>query len=237
MAEADQEEGDPRGRNRDAGDPALQVMRALEEDIVLGMLHPRERLVEDELMARFGVKRHVVRKALAELENQGLVQHKKNSGAQVRALGAKEVTDLYALRELLEGQCAKLIPLPLRPGQLEQIEALHREHLAAVKRKDAREVFRSNLSFHAALFALCGNDALIEAITEYARRSFPVRLSALMSPQPRNRAIDEHEQIIAALRDGERKKLVALFTGHLRPSRDSYIAALESLERLEQTAA
>ena len=235
MVEADHEEGE-RGAAAVA-DPALQVAHALEEDIVMGLLHPRERLVEDELMARFGVKRHVVRKALAGLEKQGLVQHKKNSGAQVRALSTKEVMDLYALRELLEGHCARLIPLPLRPGQLEQVEALHREHMAAVRRKDGREVFRTNLAFHAALFALCGNDALIDAITEYARRSFLVRLSALMSPEPRNRAIDEHQQIIAALRSGDRKQLVSLFTQHLRPGRDSYIAALKELGRFEETTA
>ena len=41
-----------------APDAVSQAVAALEEDIVFGRLHPRERLTEDELMARFGMKRH-----------------------------------------------------------------------------------------------------------------------------------------------------------------------------------
>jgi DNA-binding GntR family transcriptional regulator len=36
------------------------AVETLEEDIAFGYMHPRERLVEDELRARFGLKRHVV---------------------------------------------------------------------------------------------------------------------------------------------------------------------------------
>ena len=65
---------------------ALQrAVDILEEEIVLGFLHPRERLVEDELLARFGLKRHVVRQVLIELEQMGLVERKRNVGALVKA--------------------------------------------------------------------------------------------------------------------------------------------------------
>ena len=36
-------------------------MSALEFDILFGRLKPRERLIEDVLMQRFGAKRHAVR--------------------------------------------------------------------------------------------------------------------------------------------------------------------------------
>ena len=56
----------------------------LEEDIIFGRLQPRERLVEDVLIKRFGGKRHVVRQALAELERMGIVVREQNKGAVVR---------------------------------------------------------------------------------------------------------------------------------------------------------
>ena len=46
---------------------AATLASALEFDILFGRLKPRERLVEDALMQRFGVKRHAVRQALVEL--------------------------------------------------------------------------------------------------------------------------------------------------------------------------
>jgi DNA-binding GntR family transcriptional regulator len=138
------------------------------------------------------------------------------------------------LREILETSCVKLIPLPVRPAQLQKIVALQRDHSAAVKKGDPRAVFRANLAFHAALHALCGNDALIEAITEYARRTYPVRLTTLVAQESLNRARDEHMQIIEALRDGDKEQLVKLYARHLRPSRDAYLAMLKRLGRLDE---
>jgi DNA-binding GntR family transcriptional regulator len=224
-------------RDRDVGAAVQKMVQSLEEEIVLGVLHPRERLIEDDLMVRFGVKRHVVRQALAEMEQQGLVQRKRNSGAQVRALTPKEVIELYELRELLETSCVKSIPLPVPPAQLQQLVAIQRVHAAAVKAADSRAVFRANLAFHAALYALSRNETLIEAIAEYARRTYPVRLSTLLSPVYLKRARDEHEQIIEALRGGDRKALVKLCSDHLSPSRDAYIEKLKRLGVLHESAA
>jgi DNA-binding GntR family transcriptional regulator len=237
MKEITQNSDKGQARNRDVDAAVQEVVQALEEDIVIGLLHPRERLVEDDLMARFSAKRHVVRKALAELEVQGLVQHKRNSGAQVRALTGKEVVDLYTLREILETSCAQLIPFPVRQAQLDHIVALQREHAAAIIKGDPRAVFRANLAFHGALHSLCGNDALIEAITEYARRTYLVRLSTLISEDALERARNDHDQIIDALRQGDRQRLIDLYTQHLRPSRDTYLANLKRLGRMEDVAA
>jgi DNA-binding GntR family transcriptional regulator len=207
-----------------------EMVRIIEEEIVLGALHPRERLVEDELMSRFGFKRHVVRQALANLEAQGLVQRKRNSGAQVRALTAKEVTELYALREILETNCVRLIAFPVPAARLKELVRIQRAHSKAISARDLRAVFRSNLEFHAALYSLCGNDALIEAIAEYARRTYPVRVSTLVSPQYLEQARADHEAMIDALRAGDRRTLARLCAAHLRPSRDTY---LQNLARLE----
>jgi DNA-binding GntR family transcriptional regulator len=222
---------------RNADLAVRHMSTVLEEEIVLGALHPRERLVEDELMARFGYKRHVVRQALAYMEQQGLVQRKKNSGAQVRALTPKEVTEIYALREILETSSARLISLPVPAARLAPLVAIQRTHDAAVKAGDPRAVFRANLAFHSALHALSGNDTLIEAIAEYARRTYPVRLSTLVAPESLEQARQDHKAIIEALRIGDQKRLLSLCASHLRPSRDTYLANLKRLGRLAEDAA
>src|SRR3546814_9723107 len=60
-------------------------------EIVLGWLQPRERLIEEDLAARFEVKRHIVREAIFELERIGLVERIPHKGAVVRMLQATEV--------------------------------------------------------------------------------------------------------------------------------------------------
>lgn len=221
-----------RTRRKRAADPqpVQDIVHRIEEDIVFRVYHPHERLVEDELMQRFEAKRHVVRQALAELEHSGFVQRKPNSGAQVRALGAKETTELYAVREILETSCARLISLPVKAPLLAPIEKIQREHAAAVKSKDVRAVFRANLAFHAAVFQLCGNDALVDAIAEFARRTHPVRLTTLVTEQYLEQARGEHEEILRALREGDRARLLAASARHLKPAREAYLRTIEHLD-------
>jgi DNA-binding GntR family transcriptional regulator len=202
-----------------------QAVSILEEEIVLGFLHPRERLVEDELLERFGLKRHVVRQVLVELERMGLVERKRNIGALVKAYTAKEVEDLYAVRELLECQCVRLIKFPLPQSALDALTATQQLHDEMVQSGNLRGAFRANMRFHELLFGLSDNPVLVAAIRDHAQRAHSVRSSSLVVADQLERARREHWSIIEALRDQDVEKLVHLCSEHLKPSRDNYIAA------------
>jgi DNA-binding GntR family transcriptional regulator len=218
----------PVERDRDVAARVQAAVDALEEDIVLGILHPRERLVEDELCARFGLKRHVARRVLAELEGRGLADRRKNVGALVKSYSASEVTELFAVREILETQAARCIPLPVPADRLEPLVKIQVRYDAAVKRANLRAVFRANQDFHRAVFALSQNAALQEAIAEYERRTHAIRFTSLLFPAYLAKVQKQHHEIIAALRSGDRRRLVGLCRDHLRPARDAY---LESYHR------
>ena len=209
-------------------DAAQAAVATLEEDIVFGRLHPRQRLTEDELMARFALKRHVVRQVLAELEALGVVEKRRNIGAVVRAFSVREVMELYALRQVLEVHAASQIPLPVPQARLAALVAVQREHDAAVADGDTRRVFRSNQRFHHEFFGLLDNAVLGQAIEEYARRPHPIRFGSLAAAGYRERARQEHWAMIHALQDGNREALMAVCREHLLPSRDAYLAAEEA---------
>src|SRR5262249_11493577 len=156
-----------------------EIVSAMEEDIVLGGLHPLARLVEDDLIARFGATRHLVRQALVELDRMGLVQRVPNRGAMVRSYSVEEVEQLYALRELLEGEGARLIPLPLPKHDLDEIKSVQARHDAAVAAGHLSGIFRANHAFHRALFARCGNAFLADAIEAASQRAHGVRFMVL----------------------------------------------------------
>ncbi|KNE26632.1 GntR family transcriptional regulator [Achromobacter spanius] len=215
----------PDALQAEAPDATQSAVAALEEDIVFGRLHPRERLTEDELMARFSMKRHAVRQVLTELELLGVVEKKRNVGAVVRAFSAREVMELYALREVLEVHAASQMPLPVPEARLAALVMVQREHDAAVADGDARRVFRSNQRFHHEFFGLLDNAVLGQAIEEYARRTHPIRFGTLVAPAYRERARQEHWAMIQALRAGDRDALMTICRDHLLPSRDAYLAS------------
>lgn len=205
---------------------AEAAARALEEDIVLGRLAPGRRLTEDELMARFALTRHAARESLAHAERLGLVERRRHVGAQVRQFGEREVRELYAMRELLEGEAARRMPLPVAPQDLERLEAIQMAHDRAIERGRPLEVFRANLAFHRALFALTGDAVLENAIEEYARQTHAIRFATIGHPDYREQARREHREMLRALAKGDRATLVKAFREHLRPAKQAYLAQI-----------
>ena len=204
------------------------VVRALEEQIVLGWLMPRERLLEDRLTAEFSCKKHVVREAIAELERMGLVERVPNKGAAVRLLGPEEVRQVYSVREALETLAAEQIPLPAPPPLLEALSRVQQSHADAIEANDHRAAFRANMAFHDALFGACGNPYLADVIRAAAQKVHGARFFTAASRPHLTRARDEHWAMVAALRTGDRDSLVRLCRNHLGPSRDTYLAAIEA---------
>lgn len=212
-------------RDRNVEETLRSVANELEEQIVLGVLHPRERLVEDDLCERYNLKRHVARLVLAEVERRGLVERRKNVGALVKSYTAREVIELYALRELLEADAARRIVFPVSQETLDALAAIQAEHDEAASAGDLRRVFRANMAFHHAFFALSESQVLTEAIREYERRTHAIRSVSIVFPEYLEKARAEHHQMIEALRTGDRESLIRLCREHLVPARDAYLEA------------
>jgi DNA-binding GntR family transcriptional regulator len=203
------------------------IATSLEEDIVLGRRHPRERLVEQDLSDRFKTHRGDVRLALYELEKKGIVRRIPNRGAIVRDLTPREVTEIYAVREELEVMAARILPLPVGEKDIALLEQLQKKHSAAVDEEDMLTVFYTNLEFHQTLFGLCGNACLIETIRHLEQTVYGIRFYANAVPEALDCARRDHADMIKALRASRRDALIALTRQHLKPSPQAYIRAYE----------
>ncbi len=204
---------------------AAHIVESLEEDIVFGRVHPRERLIENDLMDRFGAKRHVVRQALAELERIGLAERPPGRSVTVKDLTPAEVEQIYAMRELLETAAAQWMPLPANQELLAQLSAIQAEHEDAAARRDLASVFRINIAFHQALFSQCGNRHLTEQIELFGKKAHAVRSFSITRTENLQNAGHDHWEIIRALREGDRQALVALCREHIQVSKTAYIEA------------
>jgi DNA-binding GntR family transcriptional regulator len=208
--------------------PMVEVIAtSLEEDIVLGRRHPRERLIEQDLCDRFHTHRGDVRLALFELEKKGVVQRIPNRGAIVRDLTPKEVMEIYTVREELEVMAVRILPFQVPPARLDELEKIQERHTAAIANDDMLTVFYANLDFHQTLFELCGNACLIETIKTLEQKVYGIRFYANAFPEALKRARRDHLDMIEALRGSRRDELIKLTRQHLRPSPEAYIRAYE----------
>jgi DNA-binding GntR family transcriptional regulator len=203
------------------------IAKSLEEDIILGRRHPRERLVEQDLCDRFNTHRGDVRLALFDLEKKGIIQRIPNRGAIVRDLTPKEVVEIYAVREELEVMAVRILPFPVAKSSLDRLEHLQKKHNAAIDLGDLLRVFYSNLHFHQTLFGLCQNTHLIETIERLAQKVYGIRAYANAFPEALDLLRQDHVEMIEALRASRRDELIALTRRHLKPSPEAYIRAYE----------
>lgn len=84
------------------------IARVLRERIAPQQIPPGSKLNENELASEFGVSRTRAREALAVLEQRGLVERIPNRGAVVVRLEIADLAQLYEVREVLEGLCARM---------------------------------------------------------------------------------------------------------------------------------
>ena len=99
-----------------------RVFHKIRDDILSGKYKDNEELKEVAIGEELGVSRTPVREAFRQLELEGLINIIPNKGAYVTGITVKDVKDIYMMRSLLEGLCAKWATENITPEQLEEME-------------------------------------------------------------------------------------------------------------------
>lgn len=201
------------------------VVDVLEEDIVLGRLRPHQELVEDVLMQRFDIKRHVARAAILDLTAKGLVVKPRNKSARVKDYSPQEVHWIYDVRIALCTHAIQTMALPGDERLVQELRATHEAHMRAVAEQRLRDVRMHNDRFHELVFSACGNPYLIGDIERYDRLSDPIRSTGIANQDWLGRAVRDHAAILEAIERGDRDTLRREIVSHMLPVRDAWLAA------------
>ena len=99
-----------------------RVFHKIRDDILSGRYRVGEELREVAIGEEIGVSRTPVREAFRQLELEGLIRIVPNKGAYVTGITAKDVRDIYMIRSLLEGLCARWATENISKEQMEEME-------------------------------------------------------------------------------------------------------------------
>jgi len=99
------------------GEAVDVVFETIRQGIISGRFAPGQRLVIRDLADDIPYSRSTFREALRRLAAERLVSLIPNRGAAVQRLTPQEMTDLFEIRELLEGQAARRAAGTLDCGQ------------------------------------------------------------------------------------------------------------------------
>ena len=171
----------------------------LEEAIITGALEPGGRIHADDLAAHYGVSRIPVREALRSLHEAGWVDIKPRYGVRVRERTEQELTELFELRAVIEGQVATWAAERRTEAEVaalaETVQGGEKAHRSA----DHTALSASNSAFYDALSAAAHNSVLRSTAVGLRKRA-RFYFSTVEDQLGRD-WIDVHKSLAAAVRE------------------------------------
>lgn len=184
---------------------------------------PGSRLSEEALAEEFGISRTPLRRALARLEDEGLVQSVHGVGTLVTDVDIEELTQVYLVRMELAELIVKLNPVPPDAALLAEFRAIREQCGRLDGSKSPRDFTRINEAFFQAKLKLTGNDTLREICERLYYRTSRIWLKSVFASR-----IDlDHEirifrrevdEIVAAIELGDLSAVGCLSRAHISMS-------------------
>ena len=188
--------------------------QALRQAIIEQALPPGTKLPEDELGIRFGMSRTLVREALAQLQSEGLVDAPPRRTAITAKPTLDQAREIFEIRKILEREVVRLVIGRWRPQFGAELEGHVRAEEAARQAGDARVSIRLAGEFHTRLGEMTGNTLLRRYLSEVVSRCSLI-LALYGRPHSADCAINEHREIVAALRAADAEAAIRIMDHHL----------------------
>lgn len=196
------------------------VYEHVRRKILNGELQGGDFIEEKVVSEAVGVSRTPVREALHRLQSDHYITLTPRRGAVVRQITAKELTEVYESRRLIEIHAMERICREKRaiPAVLRE---LYEKMCDTSESQDFVQRAEYDQAFHRAIVATTDNAVLVELYDSLQVRQQRVAIAAMRVQPSRAETIDhEHEQLLEALEKFDEDAAVRIISQHLRPVLD-----------------
>ncbi|MFM1651652.1 GntR family transcriptional regulator [Brevibacillus sp. B_LB10_24] len=170
--------------------------------IVEGEYPPGQRLVVDQIARELSMSPIPVREAIRQLESDGLVTTKHNSGAIVALINEQEYFETMELLSLLEGYAIALSSLTFPADKIDNLRNINQQMKGALEDFDFVRFGELNKEFHFYTYEFCPNKLLTDHIRHlWSRLDTIRRAGSMFIPSRAKESIQEHEVIISLLEE------------------------------------
>ena len=220
-------------------DPADRIIQQIRDMIHDGVLKPGDRLPsEKKIEERVGIGRGHVTRALRRLETYGILRTVPQSGTYVAAIGIdaleslatnilkldnQNLESLMDVKFVLERYAAESAVKTVTDEQIEELEEVSRG--IAAKIDEGQISFDEDMVFHLKIADMVQNPVLRSLLTLLSSQAITL-FKDLEETLGRDKllerlhdAVQEHEEIVAALRARDMEKLVSVIAGHYERAR------------------
>lgn len=197
-----------------------QAHEAIKRHILSGNFSPESRFTEDLFAQQLGISKSPVREALNTLQSEGFLRIEARRGAYLRRFSAKEIADLYELREVLEVFAASMARIT--PEFVRRLRASVAFSVAALAADQKQAYIEEDIRFHAAIVEATGNAELVRVHSNIQNKLWLCRCQTYKLTSPDTPS--SHHRLCEALAAEDRDAACAVTREHIRLVRDSLLA-------------
>jgi DNA-binding GntR family transcriptional regulator len=188
--------------------------------ILNGELSAEAPLSEYQLAEELELSRTPVREAVKRLEREGLVQSIPNRGTFVAVLTARDISEIYQVREQLEGFAARIAAETMSDESIKKLE----EEISILNTLASEghliEIVASDIRLHKHIIASTQNSRLIELLGTLDDQMHRVRALFPQSSQWLDATLIEHASIVEAIKARDGEEAEKAMKTHLRSARE-----------------
>jgi DNA-binding GntR family transcriptional regulator len=199
----------------DARSLSDQAYFRIRELIVSLGLPPGSLVNERELMEQLGLGRTPVREALRTLAREKLVEVYPRRGMFVSSVDVRDLAGLSEVRQLLESYAAGLAAERATSAERVETAALLEELDRAAGEHDERTLIELDQRIHRHVYRCTQNPFLETTLNEYYVLTLRIWFIALERVARLEDAIQEHRELLEAIRDGDGRRAASVMSRHV----------------------
>jgi DNA-binding GntR family transcriptional regulator len=197
-----------------------RVYQALKHDIVRGVYPAGEALGEKALAHRYKGSRTPVREAAVRLQQENLLRIVPNRGYFVSSMTIAWLNEIYEFRAAIEGACAELAARKANdPKLLDELTHLAQTEYETHDRLSYEKFIAADTALHIGIARLTRNPMLVRAVSDMRCHMERVMYAAIDIGYYGEAPVQEHSEIIHAIRRQDDDLARRLMYDHIIQSR------------------
>nr|CCA88780.1 HTH transcriptional regulator, GntR [Ralstonia syzygii R24] len=191
------------------------MVAALRQSILAGKIPPGTQLVESRLSAQFGVSRTLLREAVRELIETGILVNRPYAGTFVADINETVLLDVYEARRVIERQAYIRIWPNRGPSFRRDLMARYDELMQAIDSGELNAEIAAEAHFHGLVYERCGNHLFLEfwrQMTQKIQLGFAI---CQISHAPKADFLDNHHDFMACALGDSLDTMLAELDAHL----------------------
>ena len=210
----------------------IEIQRVFEEiknEIINGTYSQGEPLSEIPLAKKYGINRTRIHQIIDELEKLALVEKVPSKGAFVKVITAKDLQEIFELKEAVDGMAARLAARRRRDDQLKEMLDLFEEAKRSFTDTDYEDKIHIGDKLHQFILKNCDNSRIVSTIKPLEFQVMRIWKAGINVPERINKAFNEHIDILMAIKDRDEELAEMKMKYHMSTAFKDYISSLSKL--------